>query len=392
MIYLNGDQVNVTLFPDNTSQVWKLDDRHFNLERATIRWEYSYEGEFMQIAQLKNLLDQMSVDLVYLNLEYLPYGRQDKEIFNDSTFALHTFATQLNSLQFEEVLIMDPHSTVALDLINRSQAVYPHDPLLKAWEATESIVACYPDKGARLKYEKIYPYDFIYGEKRRDQATGNIIKYELVGKCEGQKVLIVDDICDGGRTFQLLAMDLFKAGAIEVNLFVTHGIFSKGFYPLKLAGIKRVFTRKGEAIRMSDGGIGFKKLRQKKGTMYSWMNDDWLYWFLDPELCRWCGDRVSEHSGRDMIGCLQATILTIEGYNLYPGRDKDYYNHSEDPAGCAHEHVCVDAGCKVCLPDDPNTWNHHAPKKKDPKCGYCGDHALYWNNTRCGPNGCYNSA
>lgn len=34
--------------------------------------------------------------------------------------------------------------------------------------------------------------------------------------------------------------------------------------------------------------------------------------------------------------------------------------------------------------------NKTVTKREEPRCAYCGDHALYWNNTRCGPNGCYN--
>lgn len=263
MIYLNGDVVNVTLFPDNTSQVWKLDEGHFNLERATILWEFTHEGEIMHIAQLKHLLDYYGVARTYLHIEYLPYGRQDKWIDNNATFALHSFAAVINPLHFEEIFIMDPHSNVALELLNKSQAVYPHGPVMRAWETTQSDLVCYPDKGARTKYSKIYTnYPWIYGEKVRDQATGYITNYQVIGDPEGKRVLIIDDICDGGKTFELLAGDLFKAGAEEVSLFVTHGLFSKGLRPLRKAEIGRIFTNKGEAVQMPDGGFGIRKLEK----------------------------------------------------------------------------------------------------------------------------------
>ena len=76
-------------------------------------------------------------------------------------------------------------------------------------------------------------------------------------------MLIVDDICDGGKTFELLAEQLYSNGAEEVNLFVTHGLFTKGLRPLKNAGIKRIFTNKGEAIQMADGGFGFRKTENR---------------------------------------------------------------------------------------------------------------------------------
>lgn len=259
MIYLNGDVVNVTLFPDNTSQVWKLDESHLTKESIKITWEFSHEGEIMQLAELKMLLDNY-VDRVYLYIDYLPYGRQDKSISNDNTFALHTFAKILNSLNFTEVWILDPHSRIALGAINKSEAVFPHEPLGRAIRATTSNLICYPDSGAVSKYINVYYFpDYIYGEKVRDQATGYISSYKLVGECKGKRVLIVDDICDGGKTFELLAKDLYEAGAENVSLFVTHGLFTKGLQPLFKAGINRIFTNKGEAVQMADG-FGFRKI------------------------------------------------------------------------------------------------------------------------------------
>ncbi len=261
MLYLNHDPVKVTLFPDNTSQIWKLDESHFNQERVDIRWEFSHEGEVMHLAQLKNLLDFYGVERTYLHIDYLPYGRQDKWIDNNSTFALCVFAPILNSLYFEEVVILDPHSLLALKVVNKSKAIYPHEPLRNAAQATRTTMLCYPDDGALSKYVNIYnaPLPYIHGKKVRDQATGYISEYHLIGECAGERVLIVDDICDGGKTFEFLARDLLKGGAEEVNLFVTHGLFTKGLRPLKTAGIKQIFTNKGEAISMRDGGFCFRK-------------------------------------------------------------------------------------------------------------------------------------
>lgn len=262
MIYLNGEPINVTLFPDHTSQVWKLDLNKLHPERATILWEFSHEGEIMHIAQLKMLLDQ-HVDRVYLHFEFLPYGRQDKSVSNDATFGLWTFAAIINSLSFAEVFIMDPHSKMALALLNKSQAVYPNGQVWRASQVTNSNLICYPDNGALVKYVDIYKnlqLPHIYGEKVRDQATGYISNYKLVGSCLGKRVLIVDDICDGGKTFEILTRDLIHRGAVEVNLFITHGLFTKGLRPLKEAGISRIFTNKGEAVYMSDGGFGFRKI------------------------------------------------------------------------------------------------------------------------------------
>ena len=248
MILLNNKPINVTLFPDKTSQVWKLPEDDLKLWEAHVTWTFEYESEFMQLAQLKALLDEHGIQTT-LYLTYLPYGRQDKHISNNETFALRPFAKLLNSLDFYWVQIMDPHSRGALVLIKNSNAIYPIHKVTDAFTATRSDLVCYPDKGAVEKYAEMYrPYtgSWVYGEKVRDQLTGKIISYSFEGDVQDKNVLIVDDIADGGATFILLAKALKDAGAREVNLFVTHGIFSKGVDVLFEAGINRIFTNEGE--------------------------------------------------------------------------------------------------------------------------------------------------
>lgn len=47
-------------------------------------------------------------------------------------------------------------------------------------------------------------------------------------------LVVVDDICDGGRTFVELAKAIREAGYTkELRLCVTHGIFSAGLQPLE---------------------------------------------------------------------------------------------------------------------------------------------------------------
>jgi len=53
------------------------------------------------------------------------------------------------------------------------------------------------------------------------------------GNAKGKNLVIVDDICDGGRTFIELARVLKEKGANKVALYVTHGIFSQGLDVLK---------------------------------------------------------------------------------------------------------------------------------------------------------------
>jgi ribose-phosphate pyrophosphokinase len=76
-------------------------------------------------------------------------------------------------------------------------------------------------------------------DKVRNMATGQLSNFEVFSKdLMGTNCLIVDDICDGGRTFIGVADELKKKNAGNIYLFVTHGIFSNG-----LDELKKHFTR-----------------------------------------------------------------------------------------------------------------------------------------------------
>lgn len=251
---VNGQEIKVTLFPDKTSQVWKLPEELFLMQTINIDWYFDNEGEVMHLIQLVDLFRSKGPRVINLYMDYLPYARQDKEINNNTTFALHSFNKILNILELDKISILDPHSR---KLNTKAERVYitPYDKIKLAFKHSESNLICFPDSGAWSRYSNRIDKEIVIS-KDRDQLTGQIIKTQLglqyVSLVKGMSVLIVDDICDGGRTFIEASKLLYEAGAREVNLYVTHGIFSKGLYPLQGAGIKRIFTKNGEAIRLNN--------------------------------------------------------------------------------------------------------------------------------------------
>ncbi len=256
MITLNGHLIIPTFFPDETSQVWKIDPTFFLTNNNVIRWEFQSEAEFMHLAQLKTLLDlNYGLDTI-LELPYLPYARQDKEVTNESTFALYPFAALLNSLNFSKVCIFDPHNKqLTEDLINRVEITMPDvKSLLKKLKA----LPVYPDAGAAKRYNA--PKNTLRCEKVREPLTGAITGIKVIGKVRHTNYLIQDDLIDGGRTFIEVAKKLYKKGAKNVYLYGSHGIFSKGLPPLFDAGIRKIFTYKGEAFWSSKCEIFYKTI------------------------------------------------------------------------------------------------------------------------------------
>lgn len=252
MIFIENTPVKTTIFPDGTSQVWQLPNWATSRHEVDVKWIFQSEAEVMHLVQLSMLLHRHCVNH-NLFIDYLPYARQDKSIGNEQTFSLFALIHVLDTTKFGKITVIDPHSSVFKDHSKKEvNVIYPYVPLYMALGELHPDMVVYPDQGAKNKYSEVYTHQGFppstYGEKKRDQKTGQILEYTLFSgnNFKDQKVLIVDDICDGGATFILLAKALFERGAKEVSLFVTHGIFSKGIEPLKEAGIGRIFTKNGE--------------------------------------------------------------------------------------------------------------------------------------------------
>lgn len=256
MIKLNEVLVVPTIFPDRTSQVWHLENLH---KRSLIQWTFEDEGEFLHVAQIVALLKaKHPTGTIHLCMSYLPYGRQDKEVSNETTFALRPFLDLLKSLRVSKISVIDAHSNLAENYLDNFENIYPGVHIARAIGQLGNITRiAFPDEGAATRHlreakqpilREKYHGQFITGEKRRDSSTGEITGMTLEGSPIGQHILIVDDICDGGATFVAFATLLKKYGASSVSLYVTHGIFSKGVQRLREAGIHRIFTRKGEII------------------------------------------------------------------------------------------------------------------------------------------------
>lgn len=246
----NGTPVKVetTIFPDKTSQVWKLGDaiKNSNYFHIDFIWDNN-ESEIIHLLQLTDLLRTTSPDCyIYLNIPYLPYARQDKHVSDETTFSLTTFANLLNSKNYNIVSSYDVHSKVAKQLIKNFCNINTWDFHYKVFLEFQPNIVFYPDKGAAERYVRHENEVVIYGEKIRSQTTGNITGYQIVNAdrfdLKNKKVLIIDDLVDGGATFVAAAEALKEHGVGELGLCVSHGIFSKGYDDLLDAGITNFFT------------------------------------------------------------------------------------------------------------------------------------------------------
>jgi ribose-phosphate pyrophosphokinase len=268
MILINDEEINVTIFPDGTSQVWQQSEEMVQHIRSsseiTIVWEFENEGEVMHVAQCAFFISALNpVAALKLHCPYLPYGRQDKLVSNHTTSALLPFVSMLMTL-FKEITTIDIHSRKACDFLDGLEPSYdrpvcnlislsPLKYIKRAVKISEADTVCYPDTGAGVRYfrmlEDVLP-KVVALDKVRDQLTGEVTGMEFLSTkpdLRGRRVMIVDDICDGGRTFieSVNMLHSCDAPPLSIDLYVSHGIFSKGVDILYQSGIRNIFTKKG---------------------------------------------------------------------------------------------------------------------------------------------------
>ena len=195
--------------------------------------------DIIELMMLNEVIDRVHPNATKcLKIPYMPYARQDRITQASRAFSLKVFAKIINDLKFDRVISYDLHSDVTSALINNLTEVPQIFCMSTCTELRHEIqhgkiqAIVSPDAGAYKKASAIanqFDVPLIIAVKARDTATGELSGQSILSQEVPNSVLIVDDICDGGRTFIALANALKLAGAEHISLYITHGIFSYGY-------------------------------------------------------------------------------------------------------------------------------------------------------------------
>jgi ribose-phosphate pyrophosphokinase len=174
---------------------------------------------------------------------YLGYSRQDHNQPLRS-YGLKWALDSAAACGVDEIISIDIHNT-QFDSIPSLQSNLINISPLALWEpyfyqyAQQGYSFVLPDKGAYNRYEYLHRYIWAYFEKKR-----NVNDVEIVGM-QGkihQKVVIVDDILDSGKTLLQACIALQKMGVQEIIIFITHGVFSNIIWHEMFAlGVKCIY-------------------------------------------------------------------------------------------------------------------------------------------------------
>ena len=196
-------------------------------------------------------LKELGVKDIKLEICYLLGARSDRKFEGGSVnYIKEVLAPIINAQKFKRVTILDPHSDVTEACINnfKKQTQYSQglitfvlrDYFNSGSTDYSKMRLISPDAGALKKVYDVaesigYKEEIVIASKHRDLKTGKITHTEVPLKTEDlyKDFFILDDICDGGRTFIEIAKALREKNATgKIFLVVTHGIFSAGLKPL----------------------------------------------------------------------------------------------------------------------------------------------------------------
>lgn len=188
---------------------------------------------------------------------YVPYflGSRSDRAFGvySPNYLRDVICPIINSLDFNSVTVLDPHSDVLEACLNNFRkennwallTKFIEDVYLSKNKAmVDNCILISPDAGASKKIYKLaetigYKGDIITCSKDRD-TEGKLTKciVPMKPKYTTKDLIIIDDICDGGATFINIAKAIddynknYKSIYGKKYLIITHGIFSKGFKEL----------------------------------------------------------------------------------------------------------------------------------------------------------------
>lgn len=243
---INGDEIEYKINSYPSGEVGLLLSTKYK-DALGVRIEcdiYNSNQMMLLIAMIENIRN-----LSEIKIGFFAYQRQDKsKLVDDGEFeeikmyrkpfdmiadaigerkVKVSFLDIHNDLMNEEVVNIIPDiskivSEGVLELNERGKYVN-----------AKNIVIVYPDAGAMNRYGesskgfKSISFDKVRGDNGSisSHIISDVVDLELLA---GKDIFIIDDLCDGGRTFVSAAEKIKEFEPNSMSLYITHGLFAFG--------------------------------------------------------------------------------------------------------------------------------------------------------------------
>ncbi|HZT94204.1 MAG TPA: ribose-phosphate pyrophosphokinase [Gaiellaceae bacterium] len=166
-------------------------------------------------------------------IPWFPYARQDRKAKPREPISARLVADMLQLAGVDRVLTMDLHAgqiqgffTIPVDHMTALQLFATHFRDLGL--TGEGVVAVAPDAGRAkhaVRFAEMIEASFAIMHKMRPEHERAEIT-EVTGRVRDKVAIVGDDVAITGGTLVAGARALKEQGATEVNVFVTHALFS----------------------------------------------------------------------------------------------------------------------------------------------------------------------
>jgi ribose-phosphate pyrophosphokinase len=235
----------------------------FANDESYCRYDESIRGADVFIVQTgcppvdKNLMELLlmiqaaklaSAKRITAVIPWFPYSRQDRKAKPREPISARLVADMLQLAGVDRVLTMDLHAgqiqgffTIPVDHMTALQLFATHFRDLGL--AGEGVVSVAPDAGRAkhaVRFGEMIEAEFAIMHKTRMEAE-RVEVTEVTGRVRDKIAIVGDDVSTTGGTLIAGARALLEHGAEEVNVFVTHALFSdKALEQLGNSDIERV--------------------------------------------------------------------------------------------------------------------------------------------------------
>jgi len=248
----DSHEVSIIRFPDGQTSSYIKDLKP--MEKVCfveVKCRIFNNDDYMSLLQVCDIINRTGWTYD-IHMPYLFAARSDRAFSDvrsvDLPVYLNPLMANMKHGTLRNILVFDAHNNFIIPeegrihyhKMRRVKNLGPNKIINKIIGKIGEVNIVFPDRGAILRYGKLIMersgLGAVCGEKSRDKE-GNIENVELCfayQKSGIRNYLVVDDLCDGGRTFIEVAKGLRRTGAkIErLELYVSHGVFSNGVEPL----------------------------------------------------------------------------------------------------------------------------------------------------------------
>ena len=183
--------------------------------------------QVFQLALLLKAVQTAGAKKVFLIAPWIAYGRQDRPASRGESPAGQVIAEFLLSTGVDKIVTLDAHSIRFQNFFKgRLVSVQSVEAAVSSARNLRITAVATPDRGARSRAKLVADklrVPFIQIDKRRI-GSGKVISHLVSGNPKGQRVLLIDDIVDSGKTLIKAAEILKQKGAVSVHAYLSHAV------------------------------------------------------------------------------------------------------------------------------------------------------------------------